>query len=382
MGLFSKKQNGILGIDLGGSAIKMVELISRDGRLHLSTYGFADVPSEVGSTLRSKPKDAAAVIETLLERSKTTSRRVVGSLPTFSVFTSIMHLPILAKKELKDAIRHETAKLIQQPIDDMLVNWEVLPQLPPGMRRSSSSKHQANDVLGRQVIPGQQGAATGMHVLVTAAEKAMVSEYTAIYRAANLELVSLETEAFALARSLVGHDQATVMVIDMGATNTDIMMIDGGVPVLNRSLAFGGQHCTAVFATSLGLPNDLAEQVKRDSGRVQRAVDASGSNAQAIVQDAAPVLQKTLAPLLNEIQYVIGLYPPPESGRKIEKIILTGGTSWLSDIGPHLMKRFNTTVVVGDPWARVETKEELKPVLDELGPRLSIAIGLAMRSGI
>lgn len=375
---FNTKPSSVLGIDIGSSAVKMVELAMRHGRPTLLTYGFAEFSEmEQQHDLAQHPERAGAIVKQLLARAGATSRRAVASLPTYSVFSSVVHLPPISKKEQGAAVKREAAKLIRQPIEEMLVNWETLPELPAGMQRPTRAPVRtpaANDVQPAfGTIPDEKKKETSMHVLVTAAEKKLVGAYTAMFTAAGVTLASLETEAFALARALVGNDKSIAMIVDMGATNTDIIVVDGGVPVLNRSIAFGGASCTAAFATSLGLQPTIAEQVKRDmSGGGQR-------HAGVVATAMAPLIQKTLTPLVNEIQYIRGLYPPPSTGKRIEKIILTGGTAWLDHAIPYITERFNTTTTIGDPWARVEVPAGLAPALDELGPRLSVAIGLAMR---
>lgn len=365
MSFFGKKITGVLGVDIGASSVKLVELAREGGRVHLKTYGFTEEDAVQPGDPRHDAKRTGAVLRELLRQAHTSARKTIASLPTFSVFSSIIHLPELGKKELPDAIRWEAKKLIPLPLEEMLLNWEILKELPPGMRSLSEAAKSTGDVQESLVIQKKKGKS--INVLITAAERKLVGQYVAIFKEAGLELASLETEAFALVRSLVGNDASAIMIIDIGGKNTDLSLIDGGVPILNRSIDFGGRQVTDVFATSLDLSPATAEQVKRDLSLSK-------------YEGALPQkLHDALAPLVNEVNYTRGVYQSESGKRTIEKIVLTGGSSWLTSLVSYLTETFHCTVTVGDPWARVAVPVDLAPILQEIGPRMSVAVGLAMR---
>jgi Tfp pilus assembly PilM family ATPase len=141
------------------------------------------------------------------------------------------------------------------------------------------------------------------------------------------------------------------------------------VPVVNRSIDLGGQAITKTVATSLNVDADRAEQFKRDFGLIPST--ATGNQIPKRIEFM-------VASVVNEIRYVLNLYHN-QSSYQIEKIILTGGSAWLPNLPQYLSQVLNMKVVIGDPWARVVYPVELKSVLSEIGPRLSVAIGLAMR---
>lgn len=372
MSLFAPKTSGILGIDVGASAVKMVELVREGGRVQLRTYGFTErSPSEAAAfDPREHTEEMGAVIKELCRRSGARATTAIASLPTFSVFSSIITLPELPKKELPEAIRWEAKKLIPLPIDEMILNWEILPEGLPLVHAAAGkplpSDKTTGDLTPNAPLVVQEKMKKSITVLVTAAQKKLVEQYVAIFKAAGMTLQSLETEAFALVRSLVGNDKSSVMIADIGARNTDLSIIDHGVPVLNRSTNFGGASFTATIMKAANVSLSVAEQVKRDIGRV-----ASAGEVKAF--------QTLLTPLVNEIQYTVGLYQT-RSGRRIEKIILTGGSGFLFNLTALLSTTLQMTVTIGDPWARVATPVDLSPVLQEIGPRMSVAVGLAMRN--
>ena len=182
----------------------------------------------------------------------------------------------------------------------------------------------------------------------------------------HLNLVSLETEIFGLVRSLVGNDKSTLMIIQIGASSTNMFIVEKGIPVLSRSIDVGGLAVTKAISKNLNISLEKAEQFKYDLSN-----QASGAEAPKAVLDA-------LSPVINEAKYILSAFQSKEN-RDIEKVILSGGSSLLFGLNDYLGKALEKNVVIGDPWFRVAYPVELKPILEQIGPRLSVAIGLAMR---
>jgi type IV pilus assembly protein PilM len=141
------------------------------------------------------------------------------------------------------------------------------------------------------------------------------------------------------------------------------------VPVINRSIDLGGQTITKTIASSLNVDVDRAEQFKRDFGLIP-----SGATGNQIPKR----IEFMVSSVVNEIRYVLNLYHN-QSNVQIEKIILSGGSAWLPNLPQYLSQVLNIKVIIGDPWSRIIYPVELKPVLAEIGPRLSVCVGLAMR---
>lgn len=347
MSFFSKKQS-YLGIDLGTSSIKVVELMNVGGQAHLSTYGFAETPLDaVQFDIHQKVDRTAKTLQEICKRANTRGIKAVAALPTFVVFSSVLTLPRMNEKEVGQAIMYEAKKIIPLPIDDMVLHWKTLPDKaePEVIRREKT-----------------------MRVLLTAAPKNLVNQYMEIFRLAGLELLSLETEAFALGRALLQVDPAPAMLVDVGALTTDIAIVEDHIPVLNRSIDVGGVTVTKAIAQSLNIDERRAEQFKRDVGLV---VGGSMSGVPKTVEVA-------LSPMLNEIKYALSLYQT-ESPRFVQKIVLTGGSAFLPHVSEYLENIFQIKTFIGDPWASVVYPADLKGLLEELGPRMATAVGLALR---
>lgn len=356
MAFFRSKQS-FLGVDLGASSIKLVELQNDGGRPKLITYGFVEQRTDVvrGDATELQQRTVAA-LRAILKKSRTISRRVVAALPSYAVFTSIISLPEMSKRDMYAAVRWEAKKFVPMPLEEMVLDWRML---------AEPSRE------GPSAMPADKASRgpKAMKVLLTAAPKNLVRRYIEIFRAAELQIVSLETEAFALQRSLVGAERGPQMIVDVGAVATDVAVIVDGVPLINRSIDVGGDTLSKAIANAMNVDLARAEQFKRDFGI---------ASSQGGISQIPKTIDFVISSVVNEIRYVTNLYRAQEE-RPIEKLILSGGSAFLPNLTDYLSKLLNLKVIIGDPWARVSCPVDLKVALDEIGPRFAVAIGLAMR---
>jgi len=346
MGLFSLgADNLFLGIDIGDSSLKMVELRKKNRQIYLSNYAFSENVSEVNFTKMDDVSYLAQAINKVKNEAGIASKKVTASLPTFSVFSSIININNVDKKGLATAISDEAKKVIPLPLDEMTLDWKII----PGADGKTQNKG-------------------NLQVFLTGSPKKLVRKYIDVFKAAKLNLASLETETFSLVRSLVGDDKSNILLVEIGANSTDLSIVHESIPVLNRSLAVCGATITKVLSEKLGLSYSQAEQFKFD-------LSVSLGNSQ---EELPQIIAKTLEPIVTEMQYMLDFFRSQNNG-EVEKVILSGGGALLLNLPDYLAKRLNLKVIVGDPWSRIGCPAELKPVLSEVGPRLAVAIGLAMR---
>jgi len=376
MPLFSSPQK-YLGIDFDSNGVKVVELKNESGRPKLVTYGYYD--REMDKSIEEKDKagylEMARLIKMVCREAKTTTTKAITSLPAYSVFSSILNLPAMSPKDLPSAIKWEAKKVVPLPIDDMILDWKILPEnVLTGDGTAAAAEETGDNNTGEVAARGflkisQADGKKFVRVLLTAAPKDLVKRYIDIFKAAGLNLLSLDTEQFALVRSLIGSDRSSLMIADVGSVVTNISIISDNVPILNRSIDVGGLTITKSIASSLNINLSRAEQFKHDIGM----------NSQRVGEGSVPkTIEATLAPIVDEIKYSLNIYKG-QGIKNIEKLILTGGSSLLPNLPEYLSNVLGLRVFLGDPWARVIYPEELKPVLDGVGPRFSVAIGLAMR---
>jgi len=377
MSLFSTPQS-YLGIDFDTNGVKVVELFNEQGRPRLVTYGYLDI--EVDKSVSAKEKisylDTAKWIKMVCKQAKTTTTKTVTALPAFSVFSSILNLPEMATKDLASAIKWEAKKIIPMPINDMILDWKILPQvINPDLEQIAAETNgngnggSESELKKKGFLKIQPGSRKYLKILLTAASKDLVKRYIEIFKTAGLNLLSLDTEQFALIRSLVGNDRSPLMIVDIGSVVTNVTIVSDNIPLLNRSIDIGGLTMTKAIANSLNISMSRAEQFKYDIG-LSQANAGSGSVPKTI--------ESTLTPIIDELRYSNNLFKN-QSQKNIEKIILTGGSSLLLGLPEYLTNVLGIRTFLGDPWARVVYAQDLKPILDNIGSRFSVAVGLAMR---
>ncbi len=346
MGLFSKTPVSFLGVDIGDSSLKMVEVVKKGKRIYLKNYAFSENVRDVKFTKVEDTAYLAKAIEKVRTEARITSRRVTASLPTFAVFSSIITLSGVPSKNITDAVLEEARKVIPLPLEEMKIDYKIIPE------------------------PDKPKDDNHIRVFLTCSPRKTVRKYIDIFRQAGLELAYLETETFSLVRSLIGNDKSTVMVVEIGANSTDISVVRESIPVLNRSLEICGVTITQALADTLGVSFAQAEQLKMD-------LSLSNKN-QAEAGDFSAVVAKAVNPIVSEVKYMMDFYnasnPTP-----VEKIVLSGGGSLLSGFPEYLSAQLNMQVIVGDPFSRVLYPDELRPIIREVGPSLSVAVGLALR---
>jgi len=356
MAIFPSKTD-YLGVDLGGSSVKAIQLKNEAGRPKLISYGFVEQSTDIikGDSQASQRKIIDA-LKKIIKEAKISTKKTVAALPSFTVFSSIISLPAMSQKDLFSAIRWEAKKFVPMPLEEMVLDWRLL-------------KEEKKEINQSEQPPAVSKGPKALRVLLTAAPKNLVKRYIEIFTAAELQIISLETESFALERALIGLDKSSIMIVDIGALATDISVIQEGIPLLNRSIDVGGDTITKAIANSLNINIERAEQFKRDFG----LSIAETSNSQI-----PKTIEFVFTSIINEIKYCFNLYKSQED-KPIEKIILSGGSAFLPNLPNYLSNVLNMKVVIGDPWSRVIYPVELKPALDEIGPRFAVAIGLAMR---
>lgn len=347
----SSNSQGFLGIDIGTSDIKIVELHIENKRPKLFTYGVISTDYSIAQDLPGKEiGEIAKRLKLLVKKARCQSQHASAALPNFSVFNAVVSFPVMKKGDLDRAVQWEVKKLMNLPVEEIRLEWKIL----------ESQKKTAPSPF--------------VNVLILAAPVKLIEQYASVFEKAELNLTGIETEAFALERSLIGNDPAPILIVDIGGTTTDMIVVSSGVPLVNRSVQVGGKSLTNDLVRRLGISIDEAEQVKRDFAGF------SGDNQSMLFSE----FDGFFGQFINEIRFSLDLYEKQKlnyaQSMGVEKIILTGGSSLLPILAEHIEEALGIKTFVGDPWARVVYPSELKSLLQEIGPRFSAAIGLAMKN--
>jgi len=334
--MFFSNKKSILGVDIGTTNIKIVQ-ITTDGDKHvLDTYGLVNVSFEIDETREETINKTVTVLKNLIEKAGVKTKKVVASLPNSAVFTSVIEMPKLSDQELKSAIEFEAKKYVPLPISEMTLSWTVVEKSADGKSK----------------------------ILITAVPNTMLRSYIKIFQLAKLEPIALEIEALALIRALIKDNQGTILLIDVGAKATHLNIVENGNLLLTRNIPVGGETITTKIAESLKISRERAEQFKKDFGMKQ-----------------ASLIPETIKPILttikNETKQLQSIYQA--KAKKIDKIIIVGGTANLPGLN-EFFSDLGAQIVNGDPLSKLTYSQAIKPVLEQYATNLSVAIGLALRT--
>lgn len=350
--LFSKPKSH-LGVDIGTSDIKIVQLKPAGGKYTLETYGLVNISHQLSNKDNSELiSETAKALKTLCQKAGVTASKVVASLPNSMVFISVIEMPKIPSEELKTAIEFEAKKHVPLPLEEVALSWSEI--------ETQKARIGKDDNLGHfsEIDEGKT------RILLTAVPTAVIDNYVKVFRMAGLEADALEIESLSLIRSLVREDSNVILLIDIGAKNTSINLVDHGYLRLSKHLSIGGDTVTSSVAQSLGVNFVRAEQFKKDFGL--------SKNAQQIPEVMRPIVDI----IKNETMQLINIFE--SRGEKINKILLSGGGAKL----PSLIEYFSSLgkpVELANPWSKVIYPAALKPAIEPLGLNLAVAIGLAMR---
>lgn len=366
--MFGSKNFSYLGVDLGSSSIKVVELANFKHQPRLATYGFTErgIDKIGGANLLANTDETAAILADIIKKAKVTTTKAVAALPNHSVYVTVLTLPFLKKNELASAIRWEAKKIIPLKPEEVELDWKIIEEFETAAATEKIGGELTQETgAARKILSKPQ---KNLRVLLTGANKNLIRQYVAIFKKAGLNLLSLETESFALVRSLLGNDKSIAMIVDLGALTSSLTVAESGIPVMSRSIEVGGLSATKAVAAALNVSLDKAEQFKQDLAADKEVKDVI----------LPKTIEQSFGPILNEIKFTLKAYSDSQH-KQVEKIILTGGMAMTAQLAPWLSEVLRLNVEIGDPFAGVIYPVELRPVLDRIGSKMSVAVGLAMR---
>jgi type IV pilus assembly protein PilM len=358
--LFSKGDTSVVGLDIGSSSIKVVQLRKDKGQMILETYGELSAGpyggASVGQAVNLSPAKTAELIKDLFRESAITTKVGGLSIPLKSSLLVAIEVPESVNNNLDQIIPIEARKYVPVPISEVALDWWVIPK----------STTENLDDADRE----RKGGALAMtNVLVVAVHKDTIKQFQDISTAVGVETKFLEIETFSAMRSSLQNDLGATVIVDLGAASTKVVIIDYGVVRLSHTISKGSQDVTHAIARSLNIPFIKAEEIKRRIGLVEKVDGGS--------------LTATLSPIVeyifSEVTRVMVNYQK-KYNRSVDKVILIGGGASLKGIKEIASQHVYAPIVFGNPFERVQAPAFLSPVLSEVGPSFAVAIGVAMRA--
>jgi type IV pilus assembly protein PilM len=347
--VFGRRARSLIGLDLGSSAIKAVELKTSGKSSKVAAYGAEPLPPDsiVDGTIIDSDAVVAA-LKRLFERGRFKATDVAASLSGNAVIVKKISLPVMSDAELAESIYWEAEQYIPFDIQDVNLDYQVTG---------------TSDVSGKAM----------MDVLLVAAKNEKIADYTGVISQAGRKAVIVDVDSFALQNAYeanYGTDPgAVVVLLNAGASSTNVNVVNGDQSVFTRDLSVGGNAYTEALYRELSLTFEQADQLKRGTG-----VDSLA------YEDARPVLRAVTENLMLEIQKTFDFFRATAASDRIDRIVVSGGASRAEGFAEMLAERFGAPVEPFDPFKRVTFEAaRFGADRDDAGATAAVAVGLALR---
>jgi type IV pilus assembly protein PilM len=345
------KAKSVVGLDIGSSAVKAVEL--KPVGKGFKVVAFASEPIPPDSIVDGAIIDGAGVadaIRRLFENKAFKSKEVAASLSGNAVIVKKITLPVMTDAEVADSIYWEAEQYIPYDIQDVNLDYQIL---------------------DAGTGPDSKGT---MEVLLVAAKKEKIADYTGVISQAGRTPVVVDVDAFALQNAYemnYGLEAGGVVVLlNAGASAININILSGGQSLFTRDISVGGNSYTEAVQKELNLPSEAAEQLKKG-----HPVDG------ASFEEVRPVLHAVTENVLLEIQKTFDFFKASAASDRIDRIYLSGGASRVDGFAQALEERFGSPVEVFNPFKKIAFDAGKLGVSDPDGlvPTAAVAVGLALR---
>lgn len=352
-----KSSKDSLGIDIGSSAIKVVQLKKENGKAVLETYGVLSLgpygDTEIGSVTNLKTESISQALIDVMKESNVTTKSASISIPSLSSLIFTITLPSkVDESQLSKIIPTEARKYIPVPISEVTLDWFVIPEEVESFENNKDNVNTTKDKI---------------EVLVVAIHNEILTKYQDILKKTDLHSDSFEMEIFSNIRSSFNHDLAPVLLIDFGASKTKISIVETGIVRVFHVVNRGSQDISRNISQSLNISFDEAEKLKRSVG-LDPKVDPKAEKITRLVIDY----------IFSDINSVVLSYEK-KYNKNISKVILVGGGSLLKGLLDYTKENFKIEVVYANPFSKTEAPAFLEPILKVSGPEFSVALGLALR---
>jgi len=397
-----KKVGSRLGLDIGTSTLKMVEISQEaDGR-HLKNYAFLDLflSSQAKALARCEATDImseqslVSLIKGFLKKGDFSSREVVVSVPVFSSFFTVISLPAMSESELESAIRYEAKKYVPLPLDEFELDWSI-----------SSSQ----SAISESGATGELKSGKRLEVLLVAVPREIVQRLSRIVAGLGLKLAAMEAENFSLVRALqnqinqltqelktkivvakqdVHRIKTNCLVLDAGARSSNLIWLQDNLVRLVHFIDYSGNRVTNFLAEKTHSGFGEIEEIKRTRKlvgvRVGSDLIRNTNEDEAVIQNGLDQLKPVFGKVVSEIKAVVdsaqaGTIVKGQSLDPPHFCLLSGGSANLTVFQDYLKQNLDIPVFMANPFIGLSVPQGAEDYLSDLGPSMSVAVGLAMR---
>jgi type IV pilus assembly protein PilM len=344
------RKKDVVGIDIGSSSIKLVEVREASRGYQLTNFGIAELHPE--TIVDGAIMDTAAVVDaigSLVSGLKVKVKDVVTAVSGNAVRIQKISLPSMTKEELEESIQWEAEQYIPFDISDVNIDFQILDTLEDGS--------------------GQ------MEVILAAAKKDVINEYVAVISEAGLNVVIVDVDCFALENMFdVNYQFETgdiIALVNVGASFTNINIIKNGMSAFTRDIASGGNQYTEELQKRFSISYDDAEALKLGKG----GKDIPRDEMKKVIDQVSGDL------VASEIQKTIDYFLSQGGHHSVSKMYLSGGTSKTVGLPKVIADKTAIPIEIINPFANIDYSEKLfdAAYIQEIAPFGSVGVGLALR---
>ena len=347
--MFFSKKKDVIGLDIGCSSIKLVELKEDKNGYKLQNLAISPLPPE--AIVDGALMDSVTIIDAIRDAigaSKTKTKDVVTSVSGHSVIVKKISLPFMTEAELEESIQWEAERYIPFDINDVNIDFQIFGSTPENPET--------------------------MDVVLVAAKKDVINDHVSVIMESGLNPVIIDIDSFALENMLaINYEiekEEPIAVANVGASITNINIIKNNVSAFTRDIFKGGNQITEEIQRQLHVDHEEAEHIK-----VGTKVDLT---SQPIIQN---VLKAAAESLANEIGNSIEFFQSTTTYEKIAKLYLSGGGSKIKDFDIVLQQQIGIPVEIVNPFKKIDYSGRNFDMeyLREIGPIMAVGVGLASR---
>ena len=347
--MFGFGSKSIVGLDVGSSSIKAVELKKSRGVIAVVHLGLeALAPDIVVDSMIVDSGTVSTAISKLFSENSIKSKNVATAVSGHSVIVKKTSLPSMSDQELAETIQKEAAQHIPFDLDDVNLDYQIL----------SADEGQPH-----------------MDVLLVAVKKDKILNYTNVLSMAGKTPAIVDIDALALQNCYEFNYEPSpnqvVALLNLGASVMNINIVKGTTPLFPRDVSVGGHQYTDSLQKELDLSFEDAEALKL------------GRRVGTVSEDAkTPILQQVTEIIVLEIQKTFDFFRASAAGEHIEKILVAGGSSKVPGLLEALRQEFSLPVEILNPFQKIAPPAEGlgMELIEGNAGQLAVAVGLALRS--
>jgi len=333
------------GLDIGTTAIRLVELRGSGQVKALVKYAFLPVDSKIAlSDSKADHQKLVQALQELLNQAHITTRNVAVGIPSNRVFSTVVDIDRLSPDEISKTIQYQADSLIPTPLAESKFDWAVLGDSPKDK--------------------------TKVEVLLTSVTNDFVETRLDMLESIGLNVIAFEPDSMALSRAIIPANTAVPqMVLDVGHKSTDLVVSMSGAPRLVRTIPTGTEAIIKSASQNLNIDDNQAKQFVFKFGLSQDKLE--GQIYHAIIG--------TVDILMTEIDKSIKFFQTRYNDSRIDRIVVTGGASALPEFPLYIANKFGLNVEIGNAWRNVSFPASRQNELLSVSNHFCVAAGLAER---